>query len=145
MHIVFVCTGNTCRSPMAEAYFRQLMTNAEIAVSSAGTSAWPGAPPSKNSLAVLAAQGVDAAGLRSSQFTEDLSSADRIYTMTSGHRDVLIGAFPELADRVKTLLTLLDSNADVHDPFGGDLAEYQACFANMRPALDALASELADG
>lgn len=130
---------------MAEAYFRHLMGNAEVVVSSAGTSAWPGAPPSKNSLAVLAAQSIDATGLRSSQFSDAQLSADRIYTMTRSHRDMLVGAYPELADRVKTLLSLVGSNADVIDPFGGDLAEYQACFANIRPALDALARELADG
>lgn len=141
MHIIFVCTGNTCRSPMAEAYFCHLVAGTGIAVSSAGTGAWPGAETSANSLAVLKAEGIDASGLRSSQFGEEQLTADRVYTMTRGHQEALIGAFPELAGRAKTLIP----NADVHDPFGGDLAEYQACFANMRPALEALASELRDG
>ncbi|MFT5127625.1 MAG: protein-tyrosine-phosphatase [Rhodothermales bacterium] len=141
MHIIFVCTGNTCRSPMAEAYFRQLIADTDILVSSAGTSAWPGSEPSESSLAVLMSEGIDSSDLRSSQFGEEHLDADRIYTMTGGHRDVLVGAFPELADRVKTLIP----DADVHDPFGGDLAEYQACFANMRPALDALAKEFCNG
>ena len=126
---------------MAEAFFRSLVGDA-IEVGSAGTSAWPGSPPSGNSVAVLAGEDIDGEGLRSSQFGEEHVSADRIYTMTSGHRDVLVGAFPELADRCHTLLSILDSAADVHDPYGGDLAEYQACFANMRPALEALAREL---
>jgi protein-tyrosine-phosphatase len=130
---------------MAEAFFRQLVRDSDITVGSAGTSAWPGSAPSANSAAVLAAESIDAEGLRSSQFGDEDLSADRIYTMTSGHRDVLLDAYPELADRVHTLLSILDSEADVHDPYGGDLAEYQACFANMRLALEALARELTDG
>ncbi|MFG0295536.1 MAG: Sua5/YciO/YrdC/YwlC family protein [Maioricimonas sp. JB045] len=133
---VFVCTGNTCRSPMAEAMFRKLLCESldceeeELAergyiVASAGISARPGMPAAPEAVQLLARDHVDLSGHASQPLTEQLLlQADRIWTMTAGHRMAILGSYPHLSDRVQLLS---GAGKDISDPIGGGMNEYTSC------------------
>lgn len=139
--VVFVCTGNTCRSPMAEVYLKALCERMElpITVRSAGVAAFPGAPASDQSVQVMAQQGIDLADHRSSALSRYLmDEADLVVAMTRNHEQAILGCFPEYAEKVETLL----GDRDVSDPFGGTPDQYQHCFMLMKSALDQLAERI---
>lgn len=132
--ILFVCTGNTCRSPMAEAICKLLLARrlncpaGELeergyVVISAGMSAMTGAPAAANAVEVLRSLGGSLESHRSQRLTLDLvRQADCIFTMTADHMDSLLTAVPEAQSRSY----LLDpAGADVPDPIGSDQNNYR--------------------
>lgn len=122
--ILFVCTGNTCRSPMAEAIARSLLdstgepgdSGADVTVMSAGTSAGSGAPASAENAAALRSIGVEAGEHRSRPLTRQLvAEADFIFTMAGWHRDGVLALDPGAASRT---WVLDPEGQDVPDPVG---------------------------
>lgn len=134
MKILFVCTGNTCRSPMAQGLFQQMIArhgaNGLIECASAGLSAAQGQPASDN--AVLACQevGVDLSGHRSRRIAgEDLERWDVFFVMTATHGYIL-----EQAGAPAQKIYVPDP---IPDPYGGDLDAYRACRDRIAAALEA--------
>ena len=127
-HILFICTGNTCRSPMAEALFRLRAGNKNPwKVKSAGLSAHTGTPASLEARIVASELGADLSR-HSSQLltTEMVEQADLILVMTESHREHFRNTFREVAHRVYLINELGTSKVeDICDPFGGSLEIYK--------------------
>jgi protein-tyrosine phosphatase len=148
--IVFVCTGNTCRSPLAAALCKKLLADRlggaidelpprGFEVVSAGLAAMRGEPAASEAVEVAHELGADLAGHVSQPVTPELlAHADVIVGMTTGHLHALT-AYPDLAGRVR----LLGGPAgDLADPIGGDRAVYQACAGAIWQHLQSLVTEL---
>lgn len=141
--MLVVCSGNTCRSPMAEGLAKRLLAeqrgievedleNAGLRVVSAGTLAHPGAPAAAEAVEALQKFGADLSRHRSQPITPELiHEADVIYCMTGAHRQALLAMSP--AAEGKTFL--LDPGGDVEDPMGSDLTTYQRCAERIRRRL----------
>lgn len=146
MRILFVCTGNTCRSPMAGAYFKSLCEKSgrtDMTVESAGTFAGEGEPASAQSVAVMKDYGIDLSGHRSSTLTkEKIDAADLIVAMTSSHRQHIGSMSPSALRKTRTLLEFTQNNGNISDPFGGTEKIYSDCFGEMKDALDNLFLEI---
>lgn len=130
MNILFVCTGNTCRSPMAEGYLRSKELDG-ITVISRGL-ACDGSPVSLNSKTAMAEVGIDISGHISRQITDrDIKNADKIICLSPSHRAVLLSVgVPE------NKLFVLGNG--ISDPFGGDITVYRRCRDEIFAAIDEL-------
>jgi protein-tyrosine phosphatase len=140
-NLLLVCTGNTCRSPMAEAIARDLLKDhkKDVWVSSAGSMSIDGMPASAEAVQALTKMGLDLSGHRSSRLTRDaIQAADRVYTMTESHRQSVLALAPDAADKVQRL----DPNQDVQDPIGSGLSTYRDTADQIRKALEARLTEL---
>ena len=130
--ILFVCTGNTCRSPMAEAILKNKQMD-EIEVRSAGIFAANGSEASTHAKKVLEDNGI-AHNHRSSLLTGvEVNWADLILTMTSSHKMAILQQYPEVGHKVFTLKEYSGEgfNSDVVDPYGGSLAMYEQTFREL--------------
>ena len=126
--VLFVCTANICRSPLAMALFRDKMEGEpdEWRVESAGTWALTGEPAAQKSQQVLAERGLDVSEHRARSVSlELLSSFNLILTMEKGHKEALQVEFPGISDRVYMLSEMIGSGFDIHDPIGGPLVDFQ--------------------
>jgi protein-tyrosine-phosphatase len=140
--ILFVCTGNLCRSPMAEALFRHRAgDDPGWEAVSAGTYAAEGLPASENAVLALEELGIDLSRHRSQPLTPELvESADLIVVMTDEHRCRVMEAFPAVGNRVFLIKSFGTSKVatDVTDPYGGSFNTYK----RIRDEIDRALSDL---
>ncbi len=134
--ILFVCTGNTCRSPMAAAYLRSFGKHDAF---SRGIAACDGDP-----IAVNAVRALESAGILSTPENDyenhsasnviaaDMESADIIVTMTGSHSTALMFAFPQFAGKIRTM------ESPVSDPYGGDLEKYEKTLSEIAASVDSM-------
>jgi glycine hydroxymethyltransferase len=137
-NVLFVCTGNTCRSPMAEGLARKALEGrTDWQIASAGIGAVNGQPPSPHAVTALRQLGIDISGHRSRMLTgQAVREADFIFALTRNHAEGILYFHPEAAEKV-FLLREFDSSADatdqdVADPIGGSLDAYLGCRDQIR-------------
>lgn len=141
--VICVCTGNTCRSPMAEGLFRKLSAHhPEWQAGSAGTAVWPGQKASPETLHVLREHGVNLSSHESRLVTDELmKNATDVYAMTESHLAALLANFPEYADKVR-LVTCYTGNRDIADPIGCGQATYNKVAQQLTTAIQAIISRM---
>ena len=139
MNVLFVCTGNTCRSPLAKVLLERILSENGVGgvnVDSCGLSAYPGCPASENSAMIAPEFGCSLNFHIAKQFDEDLGAwADVIITMSGSHKAVIDRFFEKFAEKTFVL------GDGISDPYGGDLEEYRVC-ANQ---IEAELKKLVDG
>jgi tRNA threonylcarbamoyl adenosine modification protein (Sua5/YciO/YrdC/YwlC family) len=149
--LLFVCTGNTCRSPMAETLCRDMLARRlkcppeelddhGVLVMSAGLAAMMGGRATHEAVQVMADRGLDLSGHETQPLTELLARhADVIFTMTRSHRDAIISEWPSAAERTCLLSA---EGTDICDPIGCSLEHYRRCAAQIEAELKTRLNEL---
>src|SRR5580692_6564477 len=142
--ILFVCTGNVCRSPMAEGIFRHVMKGRrDINVMSAGIGAMDGQPPSPYAVQAVRELGIDISRQRSRQLTGELvQKADYIFGMTHSHVDTVFLLYPQAAEKTFLLREFDDTldifEKDISDPIGGSYEVYLNCRDQIEQGIASL-------
>jgi protein-tyrosine-phosphatase len=149
VNILFVCTGNICRSPLAEALLLREVAARDldgVRVASAGTGAWDGAPASEGAYLIGLEHALDLSAHRARLLTRDMvRSADLIFTMSRHHR----ARVQELEPEARVVLLgeyagRTGPEAEVSDPFGGDLDIYRLTFAELEELVRVAAGRLVE-
>jgi protein-tyrosine-phosphatase len=137
--ILFVCTANRCRSPMAASLFYNLLEPAERAgwqVSSAGTWAGEGLPAMPKAIAVMLERGLHLTQHRSRSVREELlAGQDLILVMESDHREALIAEFPQMADRIHLLAEMAGPPFNIQDPVADPIEAHRATLQLLHTLL----------
>jgi protein-tyrosine-phosphatase len=139
MRILFVCTGNTCRSPMAEAIARRIASDSgqgKFVFESAGTQAWEGSPASDAALLVGVERNLDLSGHRSRQLTPAIARAsDLVLAMSPAHVAQVRELHPDANVHLLGGYGVAGRGRPIADPFGGDLNDYRATADELEKEL----------
>lgn len=140
MNVLFICTGNTCRSPMAEGILKSLAekNNLNLEIKSAGVYAYDGESASKNAVSALKGLSIDISNHKSQNISKELvEEADLILTMSKSHRETLLLSYPLVKEKVFLLNEYASKeDKDIVDPFGKDLYHYELTRDEILKALN---------
>ncbi|WP_277349123.1 low molecular weight protein arginine phosphatase [Luteolibacter luteus] len=143
--VLFICTGNTCRSPMAESLFRKAVEKrGDFIVQSAGVAAYPGDKANPETVKLLSSRGIAVDGFRSQPLSEELvEQATHIFAMTSGHLEALENLFPDYSDKFYLTCEFVEIPgrgvaADVPDPIGMGRKAYEETAKTLDLAIPTL-------
>lgn len=149
LNIMIVCTGNTCRSPMAERLLKEAIEKSGkdirgYNVCSVGLSTMNGMKASDNSIKVLEEYGIDLSDHKSTVVTKELiEKSDLILTMTKSHKNFLIQSIPKYAQKVYTLKEFAGlGEGDISDPFGGDVDVYRKAFNEIKESVNRIVEKI---
>lgn len=147
--ILFVCTGNICRSPIAEGIVRfrsqQERISHNLYVHSAGTHAVVGSGASRNGIEVMASKGIDIRRHVAKQVTFNaVADAHLIIVMEEAHRAALFNLAPSHMGKIILLSELSGRTYDIPDPYGGPLIDYQIAYARINGIIDAAWTSILD-
>lgn len=145
-NILFICTGNTCRSPIAAALAKDILKKEgiEAVVDSAGVSVPCPLPATGHTVSILKEYGLDLSGHMSREFTSgDLEKADIILTMTKQHKDYLLSREHRYSHKIFSLGEYAGENqTEVVDPYGGDISMYKSCAGQIEALIRKIARVL---
>ena len=139
--ILFVCTANICRSPMAEGLLKHLVKTKGYnwKVDSAGVWAIDGLPPVENAINVLLQKGINISEHRSQNLSKQLlEENDLVLVMEKNHKESIVLSFPQEKEKVFLLSEVIGKRFDIVDPIGKSIEEFRA-------TADELESVLKDG
>lgn len=148
--VLFVCTGNLCRSPLARALFERLAADAKLAVDSlsAGLHAQPGARPPAEALAIAKEAGLDLSGHAASPVSREIvETADLVLVAERFQASELRALYPGDADKIRLLSDFAAGRhrgREIADPFGCPLPYYRTSLAEIRECVEGLVRRLAD-
>ena len=143
--VLFICTGNTCRSPMAEGLFRTAVeARGDFEVRSAGIAGYPGDEPNIETAKLLGSRGITLDGFRSQPVSQELlEQSTHVFAMTSGHLEALENLFPDYSDKFYLTCEFVDLpgrgvGADVPDPIGMGRKAYEDTAKTLDQAIPTL-------
>lgn len=139
MKLLFLCTGNTCRSCMAEALANKIVKDMNIGlqINSAGLFAENGSSASENAMLAMEEYGLDLTQHRSKRLTHGmLMVSDLVLTMTNNHKSSVLDIYPEFKDKVFTLSEYVGEMGEVSDPFGGDIEVYRKSATQLKNMIN---------
>ena len=142
MNLLFVCTGNTCRSPMAAALFNKIAMEKDLPVriESAGIFANDGECASDGAINAMKDFSIDLENHKAKRIDAELfESADLVLTMTASHKNILE---QYLGDKVETLCEFAGEDGDIPDPYGGDFETYKKCAERLYNVLLKVAEKI---
>jgi protein-tyrosine-phosphatase len=142
--VLFVCAGNICRSPMAEAFFNRLAGERELPLRAESAGLYPVMDQAtEEAIEAASAYGVDLFGHQSRQLSEALvSEADLILAMTEMHTIQIEDRFADARGKTFTLLGFIGENGNIADPYGQSLAEYRRCAHRIWAAVEKVVDRL---
>lgn len=144
MKILFVCTGNTCRSPMAAALMNKIAEDNDMDVkcTSAGIFVRPKDKISKNAVLAMKDYGIDISSHTARQLSEEMiNETDLLLTMTDGHKAMISSIAP---DKIYTICEYAGYEGEIHDPFGGDKNLYKQVADDIYDCLTDIAEKIYD-
>ncbi len=146
--VLFICTGNTCRSAMAEGLAYKLFSDSEVFFLSAGVAAYSGLNANTLAQKVMLEKGIDISHHRAQQVNNKLiSTADYVFTMTDDHYSYIVSKFPEYKNKTFLLKQFLDDseNKNIYDPIGLSIEEYRKCYDELKKCIEITIPKVLNG